>query len=285
MVVVSATHLSEPGPQVMLDGSVEGRSVMSSHVAHQQPVAVRVQPGGSAWHFSSRFFHTEWKSKLELVDHQESETDSCGRRDSRGNCQSTTRYVTRSRLESVTRLVEVDDARCRDDAAYLLDAGRSYRIAYFFRGDKQCGSTCLDVTDDPAGAACTRVVIQPRVAAAAPSEDAAPSHGGPLRGAGTALVVLGAMGMVAGGIGIGYAFDRKQALHEHCDANRTCDSEGLAAAQQGKTANTLAAAGLGAGGAVLATGVAFLVFGPSERPSAAAAATQGGAQLTFRGSF
>jgi hypothetical protein len=287
IVMVSATHLVEPGSQLDMHGAVESQIVMRSRSARQQPVVVRVQPGGTTWHFASRFFHTEWQWNHEYVDYQDTERDPCGTRDSRGNCESTSRTVTRSRLELVKRLVEVEDAHCLENAAYSLEAGRSYRISYSFRGDEQCGSTCLDVTDDPAGSACAKPVVQaapPRTAGAAPVA-AASSQGGPLHTPGTALVVLGAMGLVAGATALGYAYDRKQAVDGHCDANRVCDSDGLAAAQQGKTAGTVATVGFGAGAAMLGTGIAFLVFGPSAKSAAAVAPAQGGAQLTFQGSF
>ncbi len=78
----------------------------------------------------------------------------------------------------------------------------------------------------------------------------------------TAGFVLGAVGLV--GIGVGattgiMALDKAQTFHRHCDADGSCDAEGLAAAASGKALTVASTISFIAGTASTALGIYFLV--------------------------
>jgi hypothetical protein len=172
LVVLSATYLLDPGGHLDMDAAVDGQVVMRSESLQPQKVALRAKPGATSWHFVSRFYRREWKSVRELEHHDDTERDPCGSHDSRGNCEATWRTVTKSGYETVSHLVDDEVAHCLDDVPYSLDAGHSYRISHVFRGNEQCATTCLDVTDDPAGTPCatgTTAAPPARIVAPAPA--------------------------------------------------------------------------------------------------------------------
>lgn len=78
----------------------------------------------------------------------------------------------------------------------------------------------------------------------------------------------------------------KDIVSKHCNPYGTCDAEGLTAAQDGKTAVTVSTTAFGVGGALVAGGIALLVFGPSKTaPQPSVGVGRDGAQVGLGGTF
>jgi hypothetical protein len=96
---------------------------------------------------------------------------------------------------------------------------------------------------------------------------------------GWVLVGTGIMGLVTAGFAGGVVLDAKATTADHCDAWKTCDGTGLAAAERGKTASVVGTVAFAAGAAALTGGIVVLAVGkPREqqvrvvaRPSTASA--------------
>jgi hypothetical protein len=73
---------------------------------------------------------------------------------------------------------------------------------------------------------------------------------------GTGVAALG-VGLVTGAL----ALSKKSTVKEHCDANKQCDSDGLAAADSGKTFSTISTVAFVGAGVSLG---AWLFVGPSS---------------------
>jgi hypothetical protein len=78
-------------------------------------------------------------------------------------------------------------------------------------------------------------------------------------------VLLGAGGLAlgAGAVTGLLAIDRNAAMKGHCDAARTCDQEGLDAARAGRTFDLVSTVSFLAAGALIASGIVWLVTHPS----------------------
>jgi hypothetical protein len=83
----------------------------------------------------------------------------------------------------------------------------------------------------------------------------------------TGWVVLGAGGaaLAVGAVAGIVVLDRKATMDDHCDANVACDSEGLAAAESGRTFSIVSTIGFGAGAVGVGVGVYLLTRGSPER--------------------
>src|SRR5262249_29873084 len=104
-----------------------------------------------------------------------------------------------------------------------------------------------------------------------PVEPAAPSPWTPRR---TAGMVVGAVGIVGGGIGSYFgipALDKKSQSNEgHCRADNHCDPTGITLRDQGMTAATASTVLFLVGGAALVTGVTLALL-PTSAPRGGAA--------------
>lgn len=291
LVAIVRQHTSRPGPFRDDVVHVNGQDVS---LGKQDQTAVRVATDAHHWFASTRYWHTEARTSLETVYYTEYETDSCAYRDSRGDCQSGRRPVTKSRLENVTRLIEVTDAACDASSSYQLENGKSYRLTFTFEAAGACSLGCRDVTDGTEARECQRWA--PPVAstastatvstASSPVPSAAPSVTRTSRPLQTIGIVAVATGGIALGVGIvagSYANGRKAELARHCDEARTCDETGLTAARDGRTAVSLANVAALAGGSVALAGLGLIVFGPTKTISVSP--TNGGAVLGTRGVF
>lgn len=194
------------------------------------------------WFASTRYWHTESRTSLETVYYTEYQTDYCAYRNSRGNCQSGTRLVSKSRLENVTRLIDVTDATCDASSSYQFENGKSYRLTFTFEGTGACSLACRDVTDGAEERECERWTppVAPTSSTAASSAVSSPASPAASPGTKTSrpLQTTGIVAVSAGGIGLGagllaglYANGRKAELARHCDESRTCDETGLTAAR------------------------------------------------------
>lgn len=312
LVMVSTSFSSQPGSFVDHDVNIDGRKIaLAKGEMKQSDSAVRVAPGQVRWTFASRFYHFETRQVLENVQYSDSEYDSCAHTDYKGRCEGGYRTVTKSRLETRSKTVEVDDASCVAADGFVLDAARTYRVAYTFVAENQCAVKCSDVTDrdhevscatrpTPATPSTTVATSTPPTTTTAPSSvqgtaaapatatpaPAAPKKERPLAPLGVGLVAAGGIGLITAGAAAALALNDRETVRKHCDANATCDAEGLAAARQGSTASTVATTSVGVGGALLAAGIGVLLWGPTrEVPRASVSASANGAELRIGGTF
>jgi hypothetical protein len=112
----------------------------------------------------------------------------------------------------------------------------------------------------------------------APTEPDAPaeSHGGgglsTLQGIGVGVAAVGIAGLGLGVVTGVMAQGKANELEDECGGERCTDPATADVVDEGETLRTIANVGLFAGGALLVTGVALLVFGGSDDPDGAARA-------------
>ncbi|MBX3219384.1 MAG: hypothetical protein KF795_02625 [Labilithrix sp.] len=287
LVAIVRKHTSQPGPFREDIVHVNGQDVS---LGTQNLAAMRVAADAYHWFASTRYWHTETRTSLETKYYTEYETDYCAYRNSRGDCQSGRRAVTKSRLENVTRLIEVTDAACDASSSYQLENGNSYRLTFTFEGAGACSLGCREVTDGAEERECQRWTppVASTPSTAAPSAVSSPVSLGTKTS--RPLHTLGVVAVAVGGIGLGtglaaglYATERKLALARHCDEARTCDEAGLAAARDGGTAVSIANVASLAGVSFALAGLGLIAFGPTKTLSVSP--TNGGARIGVGGTF
>lgn len=123
----------------------------------------------------------------------------------------------------------------------------------------------------PAPAAGDSVVVSvpallPQSTATAPSPMPA-SPDAPLGGQQLGALVVGGIGVVAIGVGSAFgvmAMSAKSALEQHCDANNTCDQEGVDQRDAAKTNATVSTALFVVGAVAVASGVTLWLTAPDD---------------------
>jgi hypothetical protein len=99
-------------------------------------------------------------------------------------------------------------------------------------------------------------------------------EGSPLRTAGYVAGGIGIVGLAVFGVTGGLMASHHGVVSDHCNANRECDAEGLAAVDSGKALGPINTAALIVGIAGVAAGVTLILLAPS--PSAPSAALRAG---------
>lgn len=135
-----------------------------------------------------------------------------------------------------------------------------------------------------APAAVTPSTTQLRVATPT-SAPAAKTGGGPTLG--WVLVGTGIVGVVTSGLAGVIVLDAKAKTAEHCDGWKTCDADGLSAAERGKTASLVGTVAFAAGAAAIAGGIVLLVVTkPREQQvKVVARPSTAGASFALEGRF
>lgn len=146
----------------------------------------------------------------------------------------------------------------------------------------------VDVPD--AGVASVVLVVQEeKVAPPPPPPPEESSPGTPMRIAGGAIGGVGLVGIVVGSVFGVIASSKLSESNDgnHCDAQNTCDSTGLALRSQAKDAALISTIMFIAGGVALATGITLFVLAPKSKSSVAfvPGIAPGGAFGSFVGRF
>ncbi|MEZ4223418.1 MAG: hypothetical protein R3B13_20900 [Polyangiaceae bacterium] len=115
----------------------------------------------------------------------------------------------------------------------------------------------------------------PQPAPAVPSQSA-PLAAPPQRDSGTGSPTLGYValgvgiaGVVVGGVTGATVFGKKDTIESHCDANKTCDAEGLDAADSARTLSTVSTVSFVVGAVGVGAGMYFLLSGGGSEPRTA----------------
>jgi hypothetical protein len=218
-------YRSRPGDKSLDRADYDGVEIgTGAHTIFARPAKVKV--GTKFWHVESH-----WEERDETVTEYktESETDWCARRDRRGDCQSGTRLVTKPHTKRVrsTYLVRVavPDGACSKEGSFRFEAGKKHHVEYTFVSKDLCTLTCT--TDD--GSPCAEIAeaaVPPAVT------DKYTPH--PMHALGVGVTTVGVLGALAGaGVGIA-ALSKRGDVSDHCDANKVCDAQGLAAVSDGQ---------------------------------------------------
>lgn len=123
----------------------------------------------------------------------------------------------------------------------------------------------------------------PPVSRALPPPSKPVASAGPVPVIGWVLVGTGIAGLATSGIAGGIVLDAKSTASAHCDRFNTCDADGLAAADRGRTAGLVGTIAFGVGAATLATGIVLLVVAKPREQQVSVVARPGG--LSLEGSF
>ncbi len=150
MVRVRVVRHAWAGP--MIDEVVElGPDRITMPRAGPQPSvqAIRVRPGPAEWRFSTTFFHTEQRTRLENYR----ESYPCGSHTSysNGTSHTQTRTCYRNRTRTVVYQARVPDATCQARVQHDAVVGDAYLIQYDFMGHGQCTAQCLQQLPQPDG--------------------------------------------------------------------------------------------------------------------------------------
>lgn len=141
------------------------------------------------------------------------------------------------------------------------------------------------------GTASVVLVVQEEKVAAPPPPppEESSSPGTPMRIAGGAIGGVGLVGIVVGSVFGVIASSKLSESNDanHCDAQNTCDSNGLALRSQAKDAATISTIMFVAGGVALAVGITLFVLAPKSKSSVAfvPGIAPNGAFGTFVGRF
>ena len=254
VIRVETNYVSRPGP--LLHEGVHANNLTVYNGDRLYPGPTRLTVGAS-------FYEEKTETTYERVPHEVNKSvsvyKSCVGRDYHGDCESGYVYEDQSsteyRDESVTRTKEIDLGSCEKDAAYRLDAGRTYTLKYTFVQAGECSLECT-VAGGAAGETCTPTNVD----APTPTRIADASKISPLRPWGGLATTLGFVGLALGGAAGAGALVERGRLRDHCDAHRTCDAAGLDAASLGGTFATVSTVSLISGFSLLVTGIVLLAL-------------------------
>lgn len=148
----------------------------------------------------------------------------------------------------------------------------------------------------PLGATALPAVVALQPASATPKttppRSAAPpaarvESGGAAPVLGWLLVGTGIAGLITTGIAGGMVLDAKATAASHCDRFKTCDADGLAAAERGRTASLVGTIAFGASAAALTGGIVLLVVAKPREKQVSVVARPGaaGGSFALEGSF
>jgi hypothetical protein len=224
MVDFHVEYRSRPGDKSLDRADYDGVEIgTGAHTIFARPAKVKV--GTKFWHVET---HWEEHDVPETEHYTEKEWDSCAWRD-RDGCHSGTQTVRKTRIKWVRRsvavVVEVPDGECWKENAFRFEAGKKHHVEYTFVSQDLCTLTCT--TDE--GAPCAEIAE----AAVPPAiTDKYTPH--PMHALGVGVTTVGVLGALAGaGVGIA-ALSKRGDISEHCDANKVCDAQGLAAVSDGQ---------------------------------------------------
>lgn len=169
--------------------------------------------------------------------------------------------------------------------AVLIDPGK-HTVTVEATNAKRTEQT-VEVAE--AGTASIVLVVQEEKVAPPPPPPEESSPGTPMRIAGGAIGGVGLVGIVVGSVFGVIASSKLSESNDgnHCDAQNTCDSNGLALRSQAKDAATISTIMFVAGGVALALGITLFVLAPKSKSQVALVPGVGpsGAFATFVGRF
>lgn len=111
--------------------------------------AILVHPTPETFRVESSFGHTESRQVQEQYfdqePYQDTEQYDCGTYKSPRRCsRSVTKYRSRMKWRTVTKMVEVNDGACAQSVSVAPEAGHAYLLQFTYHGPNQCHLTCFE---------------------------------------------------------------------------------------------------------------------------------------------